>query len=75
MQVNWLLVAVVALVAWWFLFRKGQKSYYVNSVCQAADIGAEIEPVTAKPPMLPSVAGVAMGTSAYRAKTCGACGM
>lgn len=74
-MMNWLIVAAIVVAVWWFFFRKGQKSFYVNSVCQAAEIGTEAEPVNAIPTMLPSVAGVAMGTSSYRAKTCGSCGM
>lgn len=66
-------IAILALLAWWIL--KGKKSAYANSVCQAAEIDASVEPVGSVATMLPSVAGVAMGSSAYKAKSCSACGM
>lgn len=74
MKVNWLLVAIIALAVWW-LFMNPKIMKYANHVCQAAPLDESVEPAGAVPAMLPSVAGVAMGSSAYRAKTCGSCGM
>lgn len=76
MKVNWIAVGIIAVLVWW-LFMGQKKSYYVNSVCQAADLDAvdsgmmPVVPVAA----LPSVADVSMGTSKYTTKSCMSCGM
>lgn len=74
-KVNWLLVAIIVAALLWLFMKPMGKSYYTTSVLEPSELDEVIDPVSTVPSMLPSVAGVSMGSSAYRAKTCSACGI